>query len=604
MGKIKVSDFVAKFLAEHPEIGNVVFMVSGGGIMHLIDSLGRNKKLKYICNHHEQACTFAAEGFARLTNKIGVAYVTTGPGGTNAITGVYSAWVDSIPTLTISGQVKLETTVHSEPFLKLRQLGDQEIDIIPLVKNITKYAVMIKDKREIKYHLQRAVYEAKHGRPGPVWIDIPLDIQGAYVDEDELIEFIPPQKEKHNLKLDEVIESLKNAKRPVIIAGNGIRLAGAENKFLELVEILKIPVIGTFARYDIVDVENPYYFGRYGTVGHRMANFTVQNADLLIAIGARMNIRAISYNWEYFAREAKIISVDIDKAELCKRTVDVDIRIQADAGEFIEALLNKIKQEKIKLPSYRKWISKCKTYRKKYPMLEEKRKKIKDYVDSYYFFNVLSKLQKGKNNVYVFANGAACVSSYQSLNIYKGDRVIVNSGCASMGYDLPAAIGACFGNDQKEVICVAGDGSIQMNIQELQTIIHHNLPIKIFVLNNDGYISIRNTQNNFFKGHKVGADKESGVSFPDIIKVGKAYGFKTFRIKNQKNLDKKLKKILNEKGPLICEVMIDPNEKMEPKLSSEVKPDGRIVSKPLEDLYPFLDREEFRQNMIIKPVEE
>ena len=604
MGKIKVSDFVAKFLAEHPDVGNVVFMVSGGGIMHLIDSLGRNKNLKYVCNHHEQACTYAAEGFARLTNKIGVAYVTTGPGGTNAITGVYSAWVDSIPTLTISGQVKLETTVHSEPSLKLRQLGDQEIDIIPLVKNITKYAVMIKDKREIKYHLQRAVYEAKHGRPGPVWIDIPLDIQGAYVNEEELIEFVPPPEEKHNLKLDEVIDSLKNAKRPVIIAGNGIRLAGAEDKFLELLKELKIPVVGTFARYDIVDVENPYYFGRYGTVGHRMANFTVQNADLLLAIGARMNIRAISYNWEYFAREAKIISVDIDKAELCKRTVDVDIKIQADAKEFIEALLNKMRKEKIKFPSYKNWLSKCKTYRKKYPMLEERRKRVKDYVDSYYFFNVLSKLQKGKNNVYVFANGAACVSSYQSLNIYKGDRVIVNSGCASMGYDLPAAIGACFGNNLKEVICVAGDGSIQMNIQELQTIIHHNLPIKIFVLNNDGYISIRNTQNNFFKGHKVGADKESGVSFPDIIKVGKAYGFKTFRIKNQKNLAKKLKRVLQEEGPLICEIMIDPNEKMEPKLSSEVKPDGRIVSKPLEDLYPFLDREEFRQNMIIKPVEE
>ena len=601
MGKIKVSDFIAKFLADHQMVGNTVFMVSGGGNMHLIDSLGRCEKLNYICNHHEQACTYAAEGYARVTNKIGVAYVTTGPGGTNAITGVYSAWVDSIPTLTVSGQVKFETTIASEPSLRLRQLGDQEVNIIDLVKPITKYAVMITDKKMIKYHLQKAVYEAKSGRPGPVWLDIPLDIQGAYIEEEELMEFTPPAEEKYDLKLDKVIEYLKNAKRPVIIAGNGIVLADAKNKFLKLIEELKIPVIGTFARYDIVDVENPYFFGRYGTVGNRMANFTVQNADLILAIGARMNIRAVSYNWEYFAREAKIISVDIDKAELCKKTINVDLKIKTDAKIFINELFKKVKEEN--MPSYEDWIEKCNQYKRKYPMIEEKRKKVKDYVDSYNFFNVLSKVLKNNKNIYVLGNGTACVSAYQSLQIYTNDRVVVNSGCASMGYDLPAAIGACIGGKQ-EIVCVTGDGSLQMNIQELQTIIHNNLPIKLFVLNNEGYISIRNTQNNFFNGYKVGSDKESGISCPDIVKVANAYGFKTFRIENQQNLEYKLRNILQENGPFVCEVVLSPNEKMEPKLSSEVKQDGRIVSKPLEDMYPFLDREEFKENMIIKIVDE
>jgi len=601
MGRIKVSDFIAKFLAENKLVGNTVFMVSGGGNMHLIDSLGKCKKLKYICNHHEQACTFATEGYARITNKIGVAYVTTGPGGTNAITGVYSAWVDSIPTLTISGQVKFETTIASEPHLKLRQLGDQEINIVDLVKPITKYAVMITDKNSIKYHLQKAIYEAKNGRPGPVWIDIPLDIQGSYVDKNDLTEFIPPIKNEYNLTLDKVIEYLKSAKRPVIIAGNGIRLANAKDEFLELVDKLKIPVISTFARYDIIDVENPYFYGRYGTIGNRMANFTIQNADLILSLGARMNIRAISYNWKYFAREAKIIAIDIDKAELCKKTVNLDLKIEADVKIFVNELLKTLKKEI--LPSYEEWVQKCKEYKLKYLMIEQKRIKVKNIVDSYYFFYILSKILKNKNNIYVLGNGTACVSSYQSLQIYKNDRVVVNSGCASMGYDLPAAIGACEGG-KREVICVTGEGSIQMNIQEFQTIIHNNLPIKIFVLNNGGYISIRNTQNNFFKGCKVGADKESGVSFPDIIQVASAYGFKTYRIENQENLDQKLELILKENAPIVCEVLLSPNEKMEPKLSSELKSDGRIISKPLEDMYPFIDREEFKKNMIVKILKE
>lgn len=595
---IKVSDFIAKFIAEHKDTAKTVFMVSGGGNMHLIDSLGKNENLEYVCNHHEQACAIAAEGYARVSNKIGIAYVTTGPGGTNAITGVYGAWVDSIPTMIISGQVKFQTTIASQPELNLRQLGDQEVNIVDIVRPITKYAVMITDKNSIKFHLQKAIYEAKHGRPGPVWLDVPLDIQGAMVDEADLVEFKIPEEPKFDTKIPQVLDALKVAKRPVIIVGNGVTLAGANEEFLKLIEILKIPVIGTFARYDIVRNDHELFFGRYGTIGNRAANFVVQNSDLIIAVGARLNIRAVSYNWEFFGREAKKILVDIDENELNKKTIAADIKIKSDAKVFISDLRSALRGEL----DFGAWLEICKNYRKNYPTIEPSRQNVKEWVDSYNFFDVLSNHKR--DLVYVFGNGTACVSSYQSLRLYENQKVVVNSGCASMGYDLPAAIGACFANGKKDTICVTGEGSLQMNIQELQTIIHNKLPIKIFVLNNAGYISIRNTQNNFFKGHKVGSDKDSGVSFPNIVKLAEVYGFEACRIENQLNLKGELEEILSKPGAVVCEIMLSPTEKMEPKLSSKIKPDGKMVSKPLEDMFPFLPREEFYKNMIIKPVDE
>ena len=595
---IKVSDFIAKFIAEHKDTAKTVFMVSGGGNMHLIDSLGKNKNLEYVCNHHEQACAIAAEGYARVSNKIGIAYVTTGPGGTNAITGIYGAWVDSIPMMIISGQVKFQTTIVSQPELNLRQLGDQEVNIVDIVRPITKYTVMITDKNSIKFHLQKAVYEAKHGRPGPVWLDVPLDIQGAMVDEADLIEFEIPEEPKFDTKIPQILDALKVAERPVIIAGNGVTLAGANEDFLKLIKILKIPVISTFARYDIVRNDHELFFGRYGTIGNRAANFVVQNSDLIISIGARLNIRAVSYNWEFFGREAKKILVDIDQNELDKKTIGADIKIKSDAKVFISDLRSALKDKL----DFGAWLEICKNYRKNYPTIEPFRQNVKEWVDSYNFFDVLSNHKR--DLVYVFGNGTACVSSYQSLRIYENQKVVVNSGCASMGYDLPAAIGACFANGKKDTICVTGEGSLQMNIQEFQTIIHNKLPIKIFVLNNAGYISIRNTQNNFFKGHKVGSDKDSGVSFPNIVKLAEVYGFEACRIENQLNLKGELEKILSKPCAVVCEIMLSPTEKMEPKLSSKIKPDGKMVSKPLEDMFPFLPREEFYKNMIIKPVDE
>jgi acetolactate synthase I/II/III large subunit len=600
MGKlIKVSDYIANFIAEHKDTANSVFMVSGGGNMHLIDSLGRNGFLEFICNHHEQACTIAAEGYARVTNKIGVSYITTGPGGTNAITGVYGAWVDSIPTLTVSGQVKLETTIASQPELKLRQLGDQELNIVDLVKPVTKYAVMVTDKNSIKYHLQKAVYLAKSGRPGPVWIDVPLDIQGAMVDEDDLEEFVIPSKGVSDLKIETVMESLKNAKRPVIIAGNGVRLSDSINDFRKLIEKLEIPVVTTISGIDLVPTNHKFFFGRPGILGERAANFVVQNSDLVIVLGTRLNLRILSFNWEFFARAAKKIMIDIDENELNKRTFVPDIKIQADVRDFIEALNSSV-SGKLDISD---WIEYCNRIRSKYPVLSERQKERNDYVSSYYFPVLLSK-KLPKNSVVVTGNGIAYTSTYQTYSVRDGDRVFANLGCASMGYDLPAAIGACVANNKKDVICLTGDGSIQMNLQELQTIIHNRMPVKIFMYNNNGYLSIRITQTSYFKKNFVGEGPISGVGIPDMKKLAEVYGFKVFQIKTNREAEENLDMILAQDGPVFCEVMLDPMEEIGPKVASYKKEDGTMVSKPLEDLAPFLSRDEFKENMIIDIIEE
>jgi acetolactate synthase-1/2/3 large subunit len=597
---MRVADYIAQFIAAHRQTAKTVFLVAGGNSMHLIDAISRNAGLEYVCNHHEQACAIAAEGYARVSNKIGVACVTSGPGGTNTITGVLGSWQDSIPTLIISGQVKFVTTVASQPELSLRQLGDQEANIVDIVKPIAKYAAMITDKNTVRYHLERAVFEARNGRPGPVWIDVPLDIQGSQIEEDNLLPFEAPPEPFFDCKINTVIHELQKAKRPVIIAGNGIALAGAAGEFRELARRLCIPVIGTFARYDIAKDDDPFYFGRFGTVGHRAANFIVQNSDLVLAIGARLNIRAISYNWEYFARQAVKIVVDIDKNELNKHTLKIDIPIYAEAGEFIRALSAALEKNL----EYPEWLKQCQCYRRRFPTIVPQRQSSADRVDSYNFFDILSECASG-DTVFVLGNGTACVSSYQSLRLKGSQQVVVNSGCASMGYDLPAAIGSFYGaGKNRPLICATGDGSLQMNIQELQTIIHHRLPIKLFVLNNEGYISIRNTQRSFMKGRFVGSGRESGLSCPDTIKIARAYGFKACRIRNQQRLKTKIQAILRHKGPIVCEIMLSPTERIEPKLSSELKPDGKIVSKPLEDMFPFLGRDEFKSNMIIPIIDE
>lgn len=587
---IKVSDYIAKRLKEVYAVKDV-FMVSGGGAMHLNDSFG--KYINYICNHNEQACSIAAEGYARYNQQLAVVNVTTGPGGLNAMNGLFGAWTDSASILFISGQVKFSTTIHSCPNIPLRQLGDQEVDIISVVKPLTKYAEMITDANKIKYCLDKAVWEATHGRKGPVWLDIPMNIQGALIDEENLIDFVPPQEPQYDLKIAEVIKQLQEAKRPLIVAGHGIRLARQEENFKKLLQKINVPVVTTLNGFDVLEENHPNYIGRIGTVGQRAGNFVLQNADCILFLGTRNNIRQASYNWENYAKRAYKIVVDIDKAELNKPTVRPDLPIWADLSLFIPELLKKTPE--ITAPQWLDWAMERK---KRFdfahtPEYQQEGSKINAYAVTHRLSELLP-----ENLVYVMANGFACVGSFQAAVVKGGQRFILNSGDASMGYDLPAAIGACVASGKKETICYAGDGSIMMNLQELQTIKHHNLPIKIFVVNNDGYLSIKQTQNNFFEGRHCGDGRNSGVTLPDFVKVAQAFGIKAYRLEKPDEIDATIKKVLAEEGPVLCEIVVDPDYIFSPKLSARKLDDGTMISPSLEDMYPFLDRQEFEENMI------
>lgn len=604
--KIKVSDYIVKFLEDMGV--RHIFLISGGGNIHLIDSIGNSKKIKYICNHHEQASAIAAEAYSRITGNIGVCLVTTGPGGTNAITGVLGAWTDSIPVLVISGQTRTETVGAGKN--SLRQLGDQEINIVDIVEPITKYAEMVIDPQDIRYHLEKALYLAKTGRPGPVWLDVPLNIQGAFVDEKKLRVFDPSevkpkyvtQKNLISNLASKTLSKLKTSKRPVLLVGNGVRIAGASKELLRLIDLLKVPVLASFTGYDLLSSENKYYFGRPGTVGQRSANFILQNSDFLLVLGSRLNIRAIGYNFDTFARAAYKIVVDIDKAELNKKTIKPDLAINTDTKDFIRELINQISNDSFSL-KIKPWTKRCKEWNKRFPQVLSEYWKEKKYVNVYCFLEVFSRYLRS-SDVLALSDGTACVCEYQTLKFPQGTRIVVNSGCAAMGYGLPASIGACFANNRKSTICIEGDGSLQINIQELQTIKHHNLPIKLFVYNNGGYISIRLTQKNLFNGKWVASGPTSGVTCPDLSKITRAYGFKFVKITSHRGMERKIKKVFSSRGPIICEVMLSPDMEFLPKASSKKLLDGSIVSAPLEDMYPFLSKEELKKNMMIPLVDE
>ncbi len=598
---MKLSDYVVSFLVEQGI--SDVFFVPGGGNMHLIDSIGRNHDLKYICNQHEQASAIAAEGYSRLKNSIGAAFVTSGPGGTNAITGLAGSWLDSIPVVIISGQAKLNDTIYKNK--SLRQFGDQEINIIDIVKPITKYAVMIKRKNEIKYHLEKAFYIAKTGRPGPVWIDIPLDIQAMQISKADLHGFEPLELsvESEYSQLDKIIEILKKSKRPLFILGNGIRLSHAENKVLELLDILKIPAVVSINGTDLLNENYEYYIGRPGLYGHRGANFAIQNCDLLISIGCRLMLRQIGFNYKMFAREAIKVVVDIDKNEISKKSINADIKICMDAGRFIDDFLRLIKYQKPLIADCNEWRKKCLQWKDKYNKIESELINQAQYVNSYCFIDKLSDFLSKDDHV-ITSVGTAKISTLFALKIKNGQRLILNKSLASMGYAVPAAIGACVANNRNQVICIENDGSLQFNIQELQTIVHYNLPIKLFVFNNNGYLSIKITQKNYFPDNIIAADPDSGMSFPDLKKIAQAYGFPFFKINSKSDVASKLKKIFSTKGFLICEIIMDPWQDLIPKVKSTRDKNGVIISKPLEDMYPFLDRDELKANMIIKPLNE
>jgi len=600
--KIKVADYIADFVSG---IGvRDVFMITGGGAMHLNEAFGSHPKIRYYCSHHEQASAIGAECYARLKG-FGLCVVTTGPGGTNTLTGVVGAWLDSIPMLCISGQVKNEL-IKKDP--RLRQLGVQELNIVDIVKPVTKYAVIVKKAEDVRYHLEKACFLAKNGRPGPVWLDVPLDVQSSYVDPSNLRKFDPKEISiisNRSLLINQVkqtIEFLKKAERPVILAGGGVRLAGAQSALISLAERLGVPVLTAMSSHDLISSDHKLFFGRPGAFGgERVGNFVIQNCDLLISIGSRLHLWIISFDYKNFAREAKKVIVDIDKVELEKPTINPDIAVLADAGDFINEMYVQAKKEVF--PEHAEWINYCKRIKKKYPVVLKEYKRQKKYVNSYYFIDVLSKLLQ-ENETIVTSDGTALSCTFQAIKLKRGQRLISNIGCAAMGYGLPASIGACIALGKKRVICLEGDGSLQLNIHELQTIVHYKLPIKLFVFNNNGYLAIRITQDAYFKSHYVGSGPESGLSFPDLMKIAKAYGIPAVRIKNHTNIEKQIESVLKRKGPVICEIMMDPHQPLVPKVTSEVRPDGKLISKPLEDMYPFLPREEFYENMIIPPIKE
>jgi len=590
----KVSNYIARRLHE---LGiEKVFMVTGGGAMHLNDSLSHQPGMSVVYCHHEQACAIAAEGYFRASGKVACVNVTTGPGGLNTLTGVLGQWTDSIPAIYISGQVKFETTIGSCPNLKLRQLGDQEVDIVSVVRPLVKYGVQVTDPAKIRLEIEKAFSIATKGRMGPVWIDIPMNIQAAQIEPETLIgDSVSFEESPDNgERIGEALGLLLSAKRPLIVLGHGIRLAGALKEMKSFIEAVGVPVVTTFNGFDLVSDRHPLFVGRIGTLGSRSGNFALQNADVVLIIGSRNNIRQASYNWENFAHRAMRIIVDIDEAELRKPTVVPSIPIHMDAKRFIIAA-GEMLQGQGQRRTFDSWISWCRERKDRYPVVLPEQAGDANGLNPYYFFDAFTRTMPA-SSVAVAGNGTACVCFFQAGVVQTGSRFFWNSGCASMGYDLPAAIGAA-ASGVGNVYCFAGDGSLQMNIQELQTLVTNRLRVKLVYLNNDGYVSIKQTQDNFF-GRRAGCDTQSGVGMPSMSKIAAAYGIPYFAARKNSECANLVEELESIAGPAIGEVYLSHDYTFMPKLSSEKLPDGRMISKPLEDLYPFLSRIEFESNMI------
>lgn len=597
---MRVADYIADYIYK---LGvENVFMVSGGGMMFLSDGIALHPKLKTICTHHEQAAAMAAVSYAKYKGSYGTVYVTTGCGGTNAITGLLGAWQDNVPCIFISGQCKRKETIRNSG-LHLRQFGVQEADIIAIVESLAKYSVMVNDPLKIAYHLDKAVYLARTGRQGPVWLDIPMDVQGAIIDEINLERFLPPETnmEYKNSPTDDEIEKLEellqNSRRPIIVAGQGVRLANAIPQFRAFIEKYRIPVVASRLGIDLLPSDHPFFIGRIGNKGDRAGNFAVQNSDIVVAIGSRLSVSSTGHEYDKFAREAKIVVIDIDPVEHKKNTVRIDLFINSDVKRCLEALTLQ------KPPDTTAWAEKCLEWKKKWPVCLPEYANEQKGINLYYFVDCLSRKMKDGSVVVSDAGSAFYVVS-QGIQIKEGQRYITSGGQAEMGYTLPASIGVSIAKGRGEVLGVTGDGSLQMNIQELQTIVYYDLPVKIFVWNNDGYLSIRATQSKFFKGRFIGTDKTSGVSFPDTEKIANAYGIKYFRAVDSASLNDVVEEVLNYPKAVICEIMCLRDQEIVPTVSSYKKEDGTMVSRPLEDMYPFLGREEFKREMIVKPIEE
>lgn len=610
----RLADYVADFLVNH-EIKDC-FMITGGGAIHLNDALGHHEGIRCTYNHHEQACAMAAESYARVNNRMAAVCVTTGPGGTNAITGVLGGWLDSIPMFVISGQVRYDTTArymsqYTEG-MPLRAVGDQEYDITKSVAHMCKYAVMLENPMQIRYVLEKAYYLATSGRRGPVWIDIPLNYQACTIETDALRGYDPKEdaatvpKPVSRETARQIIEKVRRAKRAVLYAGNGIRLSEGYAAFREALDKLNMPVVTCWDSIDAIEDRNPLYVGRGGIMGDRAGNFAVQNADLVLAVGNRLSIRQVGYEWKTWAREAYVIMVDADPAELKKTTLHVEMPVCADAKDFFKTLNEEMKEETDAIFSGCDWLERCAAWKADYPVTQAKHwKEDGKYANVYAFIRYLSEnLPDG--NLTVVSNGSACVVGSHNYVIKKDARFLINSAVASMGYGLPAAIGACRASGGATTVCIEGDGSIMMNLQELQTILANRMPIKIFLINNEGYHSIRQTQNNLFSEHsKIGIGPESGdLTFPDFKKLAEAFGYPYLEAHSNRQMKEAVQEVLQMEGAVFCEIFVSTEQIFEPKSATKRLEDGKLVSPPLEDLAPFLDREELQRNMIIAPVEE
>lgn len=603
--RIRLADYVADFLVEHGVTD--VFTVVGGGAMHLNDALGHHDGLKVTYNHHEQACAIAAEAYARLDNRIAAVCVTTGPGGTNALTGVVGGWLDSIPMFVISGQVRYDTTARYALQMtgaSLRAMGDQEYDIVKSVTPMTKYAVMIEDPKTIRYALEKAWHLATTGRPGPVWVDIPVNFQGGYIETDELEGYdpaeddalLPPEVSDDVIRT--VLDKISHAKRPVFHAGYGIRLSGGYEAFRAVAEKLNIPIVTYWNAVDLIEDAHPLYCGRAGNMGDRPGNWAIQNADLILAVGTRISIRQVGYNWKTWARAAEVIMVDIDQGEMKKPTLHVDMPIWADAKDFLTKL-NAAAADRVFTGE--DWLTTCRNWKANYPVVQPRQWEENGETANVYAFVRYLSSQLPENSLTAVSNGACCVVGNQAYVIQKGSRMANNSAIASMGYGLPAAVGTCIGGGRRATICLEGDGSIMMNLQELQTIITNRLPIKIFLINNGGYHSIRITQTNLFGRHsKIGIGAESGdLSFPEFRKIAEAFGYPYLCAHSNAEMKTVVNEALSAEGPAFVEIFTDTKQVWEPKSSTKRLEDGTLVSPPLEDLAPFLPREELKNLMCI-----
>lgn len=597
---MRVVDYIAARIAR--EGVKHVFLVSGGGMMFLSDAVYLHPDLTAVCNHHEQACAMAAVGYAKYTENLGVAFTSTGCGATNAITGLLSAWHDNVPCVFVSGQVKRSETVRGTR-IPLRQFGTQEADIISIVAPLTKYAEMVLDPTRIRYCMDRAFFLARSGRPGPVWLDIPMDVQGAQIDPENLEGFDPLELDLayKTIPTEDELSSLSamlaSAKRPVIIAGQGIRLGKAIAEFRRFVERHQIPVVAPYMGVGLLETDHPLYMGVIGTKASRAGNLAMQNADLIISIGSRLHVTAIGYEYHLFAREAKKVVIDIDPIEHTKKTVSIDLFINADVKEFF----GRFRPNDV--PDVSAWVEWCSVRRARYPVCLPEYRTYTDSVSMYHFVDTLSRIMPA-DAVVVSDAGSAFYVTTQAVNLRDAQRYITSGGQAEMGYTMPVSIGACIAKGNAPVLGITGDGSLQMNIQELQTIAYHQLPIKTFVLNNNGYLSIRTTQNKFFEGRLIGTDESSGVSFPDLRRIAKAYGIKYVRIAKSSQLKRALKQVLAHPGPVLCDVICPENEPVVPAAASRKRDDGRMESRPLEDMLPFLSRDEYRDNLLVTPVED